>query len=214
MTDHTYIYALIDPRDGRPFYVGKTNHPSARMRYGYKFNPEVNTRLDEIEIAGLGISPTVLETVHANSGILTKQDWVPREQYWIVLYKSAGFVLFNKNDGGGGPTYHTPEALAKSVAPLWGRPATDKIRETTRKLGLSRRGSKQTNYQKVTVSKALKGRPKPPFSVEHRINLCLAHKSRWTAEARAARQASQNKLWSDPQYRERMRAAHRGQRHA
>lgn len=64
MTARFYVYALIDPRDGRAFYIGKGcgkrvhAHVLASKR-GTESNPEKDSRIREIQAAGA----TVVERI-------------------------------------------------------------------------------------------------------------------------------------------------------
>lgn len=67
-----------------PFYIGKSNQPIRRVhfhkkKYGNDIKMEI---LDNVSI----------------------ECWVFWEKHYISLYKSWGFILLNKNNGGGGPT--------------------------------------------------------------------------------------------------------------
>jgi len=80
---NTIIYYLCK-LDGIPFYIGKTNgikwrKQSHRCTYGFD---------------------TILETIDE----VPINEWKFWENHYISLFKSWGFMLENKNNGGGGPT--------------------------------------------------------------------------------------------------------------
>ena len=47
MSDWTFIYALVDPRDGRVRYVGKSNRPYSRATQHLNANAHTNGRKAE-----------------------------------------------------------------------------------------------------------------------------------------------------------------------
>jgi hypothetical protein len=146
----THIYALLDPRVGQVFYVGKANNPIRRLRWGYS-NPKVRERVLEIKDAGLAVVQKVLETINVQ-GDLVKQDWVPREKFWIAQFSG----LLNDNAGGGGPTSHTVEVRAKISRLHKGRVWPVEVRRAVA-AGVSRfqkerRLQEQSQYQRVCPS--------------------------------------------------------------
>jgi hypothetical protein len=76
----TTIYCLL--LNNTPFYIGKTLRPNSR------FNSHKRTYKCDI---------LILDEVNDN-------EWKFWEKYYISLYKSWGYELLNKNNGGGGPT--------------------------------------------------------------------------------------------------------------
>ena len=78
----TYIYELS--KNGVPFYIGKTINP--------------NLRIDNHKRKlGYDILFTLIDETIGN-----KLKWKLLETYWIEQYKQWGFILENKNSGGGG----------------------------------------------------------------------------------------------------------------
>ncbi len=201
----THIYALQDIATRAVFYIGKANNPTKRLTQ--KYHPDVRARLKSTLC-----TQVILEEIHAKNGTICTGDWLPREEFWIQHYKRTGALLLNKNNGGGGVSYHTPEARAKSVRPLYGRPATEKIREAARQMGLRQRGRKHTAEEIDKQRRAVTGKPKPPRTEAHIEHLCLAQRKRWTVEARKKRSKSQKEAWQDPSYREHMSEVHKGSR--
>ena len=78
----TFIYILYDKHD-IPFYIGKSISVKNRL-YVHKLK------------YGNDIQMEILDIVY---------DWKFWESFYISLYKSWGFILKNKNKGGGGLTY-------------------------------------------------------------------------------------------------------------
>jgi len=90
----TIIYYL-HRGDNIPFYVGKTkNSPKKRER-------EHKNKLQNKNI--------ILETLDE----VPNQEWKFWEKYYISLFKSWGFKLINKNNGGGGSTFRSEEMKNK-----------------------------------------------------------------------------------------------------
>jgi len=90
----TRIYIL--ERNKVPFYVGKTKGNWRENRHKQKFGEYI----DFIEI-----------------DIVEDSEWLFWEKYYISLYKSWGFKLENKNNGGGGPSNYTEEQKDKMRKP-------------------------------------------------------------------------------------------------
>jgi hypothetical protein len=82
MEDITYIYELS--KNGVPFYIGKTISHVVRKHY------------HELTY-GKDIVFTIIDEVQGD-----KSKWKPLEMYWINQYQQWGFILENKNEGGGG----------------------------------------------------------------------------------------------------------------
>jgi len=87
----TNIYALL--KENYVFYIGKTINTYSRLhehkqKYGYDIEMVL---LDEVK----------------------DSEWVFWEKYYISLFKSWGYILKNKNDGGGGTTRGTPQKSQK-----------------------------------------------------------------------------------------------------
>jgi hypothetical protein len=82
----TYIYYLHNG-DNIPFYVGKTIRKDNSRLNAHKSSLQENTYLEIIDEI-----PT--------------EEWKFWEKYYISLFKSWGFKLANKNNGGGGCVTH------------------------------------------------------------------------------------------------------------
>jgi len=105
--EHTIIYYL-HKGDNIPFYVGKTNRlqgriSSHRKRFGK------NVILEEIDNVSLS-------------------EWKFWECYWIEQFTNWGFVLKNKNNGGGGATKQnfSPQRSKKISKARLGKPMPHK----------------------------------------------------------------------------------------
>lgn len=85
MKKTTYIYYLCKDNE-IPFYIGKTQNP-IKIRLS---NHIYNKNLKDLKI-------NIIDEIPTN-------EWKFWEKYYISLFKSWGFVLENKNNGGNGPT--------------------------------------------------------------------------------------------------------------
>ena len=101
MKTHT-VYALVNPTNNKPFYVGETVNLSKRLQNHLScYIGETKEKNDYIrDLLNNGIKPKV-EILSYN--IETKEKAVEIETYYIGLYKQLGFKLFNKNNGGNKP---------------------------------------------------------------------------------------------------------------
>lgn len=85
----TFIYLLEFKNN--TYYIGKTNNVIRRIR---EHNKKSSLKFDYI----------ILDEV---------ENWKFWESYWIEQFKQWGFILLNKNNGGGGPGFHTGESKKK-----------------------------------------------------------------------------------------------------
>jgi len=149
----TKIYML--EKNGVPFYVGKANDVIRRKHKHY-------------QTYGLDIKAEIIDEVE-------DKQWKFWEQYWICQFKAWGFILLNKNNGGGGPTEWTlkqkqninPERIKK----IMNHPTRGKHISKTLK---QRNHSKYyTESVRQKISEANKNIPRP-FSNEHKLNMGIA----------------------------------------
>ena len=132
----TKIYIL--ERNGVPFYVGKTLQEIKERFYTHKDKKE-NSKIVEIDC-------------------VDDNEWRFWESWYIELFKSWGFKLENKNNGGGGR------------GPGWVSPPE---RNAKIKLSLQNHSQHYTDKVKEKISKGNKGKPKP-FTKEHQYNMGIA----------------------------------------
>jgi hypothetical protein len=88
--EHTAIYYLHQG-DNIPFYIGKSRRHLERLE-------------NHKQIYGSHIQMKVLTFV---------EDWRYWEKYYIQKYKNLGYILENKNNGGGGPAFTSQETIDK-----------------------------------------------------------------------------------------------------
>ena len=91
-----YIYGLVDQRDKRVRYVGKSITPSARL-YAHLsakgINPIKDAWLDELKSQGLKPELKIIDKCKA-------YEWQFREMFWIKEYRKKENDLTNLADGG------------------------------------------------------------------------------------------------------------------
>jgi hypothetical protein len=98
----TIIYYL-HKGDNVPFYIGKTKNKKLHRSYQHK------------RLYG---KDTLLEVIDE----IPTEEWKFWEKYYISLFKSWGFKLTNKNNGGGGPILYSEESKNKkseSLKKVW-----------------------------------------------------------------------------------------------
>ena len=129
------IYYLCE-NDGIPFYVGKTKNSLRKREISHIFRLKKYVKIqgiDEVE----------------------ESDWKFWESYWIEQFKSWGFILENKNAGGGGLHDLSEEHIQK----LKNRICSE---YTKKKMSESRKGhSMYTDEWREKISKSKKGIPNP-----------------------------------------------------
>jgi hypothetical protein len=131
-----FIYYL-HKGDNIPFYIGKSNSPKTRLKkHQVNFGGEIQIEiLDEVSI----------------------EDWKFWERYYISLFKTWGFILENKNKGGGGI----------SGFELVGKKHTEetKLFMSQAKKGKSsnRKGKSCSEEHKMKLSQSMKSKEKSPL---------------------------------------------------
>ena len=98
----TYIY-FLHKGDNIPFYIGKSINKNLHRSYQHKKTYGKNT---------------IIEILDA----IVTEEWLFWEKYYISLFKSWGFKLENKNNGGGGPISYSEESRnkkSKSLKKIW-----------------------------------------------------------------------------------------------
>jgi hypothetical protein len=100
MNLRAFIYELIDPRNGLPFYVGKTVNPRVRLK-GHKFasskfhNSILHRLIGDLKREGRYPELRIIEECATS-------QWQERERHWISEYQSRGINILNISVGGNG----------------------------------------------------------------------------------------------------------------
>lgn len=91
-----FIYALFDPQDDEPRYIGKTKEPETRFKaHCYGSNRTHSSRwIQSLKRVGLKPKMVIIEDG------LSEDQWPEREQFWIAHYRESGANLTNITDGG------------------------------------------------------------------------------------------------------------------
>jgi hypothetical protein len=157
----TYIY-IVENCFGDPnkVYIGKTKNSryyEHKKKYG---NNILYTIIDEI-----------------NS--LDYKAWKPLESFWINQFKTWGFKVLNKNDGGGGADFYTQESKDKISKALKGRIRSSVFGEKMKILMIGKNlGKSRSEGTKRKMREVKLGRPNPtkgikrgPLTEEQKANL-------------------------------------------
>ena len=107
----TYIYGLVDPRDGHIRYVGKSDDPEKRLtlhlierRKSHKFNW---IRL----LKNMGLTPALIILAK-----VAKSGWQSSERFQIAFFRNRGMADLNATDGGDGcPGCHPSEETIQKI---------------------------------------------------------------------------------------------------
>ena len=93
------IYVLIDPRDQRPRYIGRSRDPAARLRAHVRGGGHgIARRAWLAELHQLGLSPS-LEVLERPRGVVAT---IRAEQRWVDLGRQLGWPLVNRKGGARG----------------------------------------------------------------------------------------------------------------
>jgi len=131
--NNTIIYYL-HKNNNIPFYIGKTiNIKQRKQSHKNKFNSKILLEIiDEV--------PT--------------SEWKFWEKYYISLFKSWGFKLDNKNNGGGGNTFldqNTKDLISKK------KKGVIYSKERNLKISIAQKGRKISKEENIKRSLSLKG---------------------------------------------------------
>lgn len=113
MINITYIY-LVENINNDPFtvYIGQTRHPKQRNKAHKK-------------TYGNDIEYTIIDQINS----ISKSNWEPIESYWIEQLRYWGFNVINKNNGGGGPVFHTDEMRKNQSIILTGKIRSEEVKQ-------------------------------------------------------------------------------------
>lgn len=117
-TQMVSIYGLVDPTTNQLRYVGKSTHPTKRLREhlgkrALRARTHLTSWLRSLLAQGREPEVVILEDVSAD-------DWQDDEKFWIAYMKFLGCRLTNGTQGGEGGLL-MPAARAKQAAALRGR---------------------------------------------------------------------------------------------
>ncbi len=112
MTEIYSIYGLIDPRDNKIFYIGKTSRdPSERYAEHIKETSGETPKQKKIQelYKAKGLPP---DLVILESGITDPKLAFTREVYWMEIFRMTGTVLTNASVDYDGVYFLTDDHLA------------------------------------------------------------------------------------------------------
>lgn len=91
----TFVYGLVDPRDGTVRYIGVSAFPELRLKYHIKkpVNGNVQDWFWELDRHKAGRPSLVI------LARVCRETWEAAEVSWIGFFRSAG-ELYNVHDGG------------------------------------------------------------------------------------------------------------------
>lgn len=137
--NRVYIYILIDPKDNKVKYVGKTCSVSKRYSAHINDKRKSHKRSWIVSLAKEGLKP-IIEVIDE----VSKDNWQLWEQHYISLYKSWGFKLTNHPLRLGGEGFNKGN-------PSWrkGIPLTLREKEHLRQINLGKVQSKETIEKRV-----------------------------------------------------------------
>lgn len=213
------IYALLDPRDRRPRYVGKTTRPSRRIRQHINYPNSAGMRRWIAELATLNLFPImdILEVCHGES-------WEDRERFHIAQHREKFHELLNVLDGGNelSPCHYTEAVRSKISAANLGKKRSAEViaKRIGRKLtpehcanmqaARLKLGWKPSAETRAKMSAAQKGRI---VSQKTRAKLSASKKGRvFSQEAKDKMSASRKGKVASPEAREKMSKAKRGRK--
>jgi len=104
-----YIYGLVDPRDGKVRYVGKSINPKARLNSHLYYKGDNHPKdewLNELKDNNLIPEIKIIDECD-------ECDWESRERYWIAEYRKKEPRLTNIADGGNYGELHYPRTGQK-----------------------------------------------------------------------------------------------------
>lgn len=122
-----YIYILIDPRNDRIRYVGKTQNTKARLQghiWDITYTKEKSHKKNWIK----GLVKQNLKPIMEVLDEVPEEEWQFWERHYISLLKSWGIKLLNISEGGGTVT-NTPrisKKRKKSITRWWSQRKKDK----------------------------------------------------------------------------------------
>ena len=164
------IYALIDPRDDRIRYIGRSVNIKRRFWEHLKKVETTKVGRWKQKLLSLELEPIleILEEVEDRASLKE------REMFWIAYGRDQGWALLNLTDGGDGtlnPSERHRQAIAKANSErVW----TEEQRKATSERS---RGYKPTP-ETIEKCREAAQRPRGPMSAEHKAKLSAAKRGK------------------------------------
>ena len=195
---YTAIYGLLDPRDKKIKYVGKSVEPRGRVvahRNGTATNHcNANFRswMSELKSADLWPRTLILEAVPLSA-------WEEAERKWIAYVRSIGHPLTNVSNGGAGLEEHRNSAIDRMRAASLG---IKRSAETRAKISAAHKGRIVAESTREKLRAAMTGRKRSEDQI------------RRTAEKLRGRIGWARGIKIPQERIERIRAANTGRKHS
>jgi len=183
MITTTFIYGLVDPRDGRVRYIGKADDPERRLTNHFSCQTPSHKRNWLLLLRRIGLPPRLIWLCR-----VPKTQWREMEKFQIAFFRSRGMADLNVTDGGDGVVgyRHTIEARLKKSESMRGRKLTEEQKLRLRKSNLGRKHTQETRKK---LSESHRGKQNClgyKHTVEARENMSIAHMGhRPSAETRS-----------------------------
>lgn len=166
LDDEAYIYGLIDPRDRRIRYVGKTSKP-VKVRCLEHFveptNRYMRAWIDQLRAAGIVPDVVVLEIVSSSS-------WEEAEKKWIARMWDLGDLLNVHPGGRVNPRKHDHRKMSKRKREARERAAlSGPVKILTREEIGSLYGEKQAPMQTARTRQSLERKALLPLVTLRRV---------------------------------------------
>lgn len=177
--NNTFIYELIDPKNGVTRYIGKTNNIDLRfdghIRNRFKYTSHKNNWIKQLLSEDLKPIINVIDEVPIN-------EWPFWERYWIAQYKAWGFNLTNSTDGGEGLLNPTKEIREKISKGNMGKPSPFKNKKHTKE-GLIKKSENMIGknlgkkYKSNNINQHTLRKQKPVFKIDLNNNILDSYTS-------------------------------------
>lgn len=154
MQNQSFIYALLDPRDGSIRYIGQTSVGMRRVRKHFYRSEKRNLHVYNWirALRALDLEPKVSVLLECDISVLNKE-----EEFYISYLKSLGCNLTNHTGGGGGIRgfHHSTLTKAKLSKALSGKEMSPEARAA---MSLANKGRKLSEATKVKISAGNRGK--------------------------------------------------------
>jgi hypothetical protein len=167
MLENTFIYGLVDPRDGQIKYIGKTNNLEKRLKAHLHENGNT-LKLNWLKhLKNLGLKPEIIEL-----DIVPMNNWRFWENYWVDLFRSWGFVLKNGDEPGAGTSSWNTESKQKVIDRLKGRVFSD---ETIQKMKDAQLSKSKEERSEIVKKRKETFDSNPNIEIKRREKLSVSH---------------------------------------
>lgn len=181
-----YVYHLVDPRDNRPFYVGKGNgnrlhaHVKEVRKHGTHCNPKLRNKI--AKLLRLGLEPRAVKVFRTDD----EQEAFAYEKADIDHIGRENLCnLKDGGEGGANPSEETREKLRKAAKRMFAeRP--ELLERIAKAAGAYWRGRKRGPHSEERKAAARDARLGKPLHTEETKKKLRAHKHTKETKARIA----------------------------